>query len=373
MQPSELFDFLWQHGIRSFSGVPDSLLKDFCAYVTDHVDANRHTITANEGNAIALAAGYHLATGETGCVYMQNSGLGNCVNPLLSLMDRDVYHLPVLLLIGWRGEPGRKDEPQHVKQGRVSDALLDAMGIRHFLLPADFGEALPVLTKMLDCLRKEGCPVACIIRKGTFEKYVLKNRVANNYSLTREEALETLLQSLAPSDIVVSTTGQISREVYEIRARAGRDHSQDFLTVGSMGHASSIALGIALEKRERSVFCLDGDGAFLMHMGATVVNAFKHLPNFRHVVLNNEAHDSVGGQPTAIRGASIVQLALAAGYEKAYSAASKDELRSILPVFLSAKGTVLLEIRVRCGARADLGRPAEKPVENKTIFMEHVR
>lgn len=372
MQSAEFFSYLQSHGISCFSGVPDSLLKDFCAYVTDHVTPELHTITANEGNAIALAAGHFLASGSPACVYMQNSGLGNCVNPLLSLMDGEVYGIPVLMLIGWRGEPGRPDEPQHAKQGKVSDALLDAMGIAHFLLPEHFEEARPVLDKAFALLQQDQ-PVALIVRKGLFAKYALQQKPTNLSSLPREQAIDAIAQLIRPLDLIVSTTGQISRELYELRNAHQSGHQRDFLTVGSMGHASSIALGIALQKPERNVFCLDGDGAFLMHMGCAVVNASKRLPNFRHIVLNNGVHDSVGAQPTAIGSANVRQLALAAGYASAFSAETADGIRTIWPAFMSAPGPALLEIRVRQGARPDLGRPKESPQQNKALFMQHTR
>lgn len=372
MNVKDFFNILRENNVSCFCGVPDSLLKDFCAYVTDNVDAKNHTITANEGNAIALASGHYLATGNPAVVYMQNSGIGNCVNPLLSLTDEEVYNIPLLMLIGWRGEPGKKDEPQHIKQGKVTDELLRVMGVKYDVLPENFDEAKPLIQKAFIYMKETKCPYAFIIKKGLFEKYSLINKKQNLSMLAREEAIETVVKTLSEKDVIVATTGHISREVYETRNRLGQSHKQDFLTVGSMGHSSSIALGIALEKRNRNVYCFDGDGAFLMHQGAIVVNASKSLNNFKHIVFNNEAHDSVGSQPTAINVANISKIALAAGYTKAYSVSTKDELISVLPEFIAEKSTVLLEIKVKCGAREDLGRPKEKPWENKALFMENL-
>lgn len=368
----DLFDLLKANRIDCFCGVPDSLLKDFCAYVTDHTDNTEHTITANEGNAIGLAAGHFLATGNPALVYMQNSGIGNCVNPLLSLTDEDVYNIPVLLIIGWRGEPGKKDEPQHVKQGKVTDKLLEAMGIEYCVMAEEFVEAKTQLENAFSYMQDTKKPYAFIIRKGTFEKYALVNKKQSAYTLGREDAIETVLRKLDECDAIVSTTGQISREVYETRLRLGQTHKQDFLTVGSMGHASSIALGIALEKPRRRVFCFDGDGAVLMHQGALTVNATKELSNFKHIVFNNEAHDSVGSQPTAMYKEKLTEVAVDCGYAKAWSVDSKDKLEQVLNEFLNFNGTAMLEIKVKCGARGDLGRPKEKPVENKELFMEHL-
>lgn len=372
MKPSELFNILRDNRIKCFCGVPDSLLKDFCAYITDNTDNKNHTITANEGNAIALASGHYLATGNPAVVYMQNSGIGNCVNPLLSLTDEDVYKIPLLMFIGWRGEPDKKDEPQHIKQGKVTDKLLDAMGIKYEILPQDFDEAKPLIQKAINYIREEQVPFAFIVKKGTFEKYSLVSKVSSGFNLVREDAIETVIKQLGQKDVIVATTGHISREVYETRNRLNQSHKQDFLTVGSMGHASSIALGIALEKTDRNIYCFDGDGAFLMHQGSLTVNASKNLKNYKHIVFNNEAHDSVGGQPTANSFAELSQIALNSGYKKAYSASSKQELEEILPEFINTNETCLLEVKVKCGARADLGRPKEKPQENKKIFMENL-
>ena len=303
---------------------------------------------------------------------MQNSGIGNCVNPLLSLTDEEVYNIPLLMLIGWRGEPDKKDEPQHIKQGKVTDKLLEAMGIKYEILPEDFESAKPMINEAFKYMKETKCPFAFIIKKGLFEKYSLQNKKQNSFELKREDAIETVIKALKEKDVIVATTGHISREVYETRNRLGQSHKQDFLTVGSMGHSSSIALGIALEKPERNIYCFDGDGAFLMHQGAIVVNASKELTNFKHIVFNNEAHDLVGSQPTAINVAKIDKIALEAGYKKSYTVSTKDELNKILPEFISQKCTALLEIKVQCGAREDLGRPKEKPWENKELFMENL-
>lgn len=370
MNVQDFYNILSDNGIDCFCGVPDSLLKNFCAYVTDN--AKNHTITANEGNAIGLAAGHYLATGRPALVYMQNSGIGNCVNPLLSLTDEEVYNIPLLMLIGWRGEPDKKDEPQHVKQGKVTNDLLKVMGIKYEILPENFDEAKPLIENAFKYMKETKCPFAFIVRKGLFEDYKLINKVVTPYEFRREDAIETVIKELSNSDVIVSTTGHISREVYETRERLGQGHKQDFLTVGSMGHSSSIALGIALDKPDRTVYCFDGDGALLMHTGALVVNASKRLNNFKHIVFNNEAHDSVGSQPTTIGGVNVRELALNSGYKKAYSVKSKKELLKVLPKFISDKCTALLEIKVKCGARADLGRPKEKPWENKKLFMDNL-
>ena len=373
MKAEDFIAELKNNSITSFYGVPDSLLKNVCAYITDTVDSKHNIITANEGNAIALACGYYLATEKIATVYMQNSGLGNCVNPLLSLSDEDVYNIPFLMLVGWRGEPGIKDEPQHVKQGKITDALLDTMGVKYSILPQTIEETVVALKDAIDYMQKTKKPYAFLIKKDTFENYALKTKRTTDYELSREEAISIVTGQLQAKDIVVSTTGQISRELYEIRENNNQSHQSDFLTVGSMGHASSIALGIAIEKPSRMVYCFDGDGAFLMHMGALPVIAAQNVQNLKHIVFNNEAHDSVGGQPTCANGIRMTDIAENSGYKKAFSVKTKEELEKILPQFIALEGMALLEIKVACGSRKDLGRPKEKPVENKNSFMEFLR
>ena len=337
-------------GVDFFTGVPDSLLKSFCAYVTDTCGES-HVIAANEGGAVGLAAGHYLATGKPALVYMQNSGQGNAVNPLASLADPDVYSIPMVLLVGWRGEPGVKDEPQHVKQGKVTVSLFETLGIPTEILPDDDESAANVTRKMVEKAKAESRPVALIVRKGLFAEYKLQNKKPDIAALPREEAIEEILKSLPEDAVVVSTTGMISREVYETRERLGQDHSYDFLTVGSMGHASMIALGIAKAQPNRKVFCLDGDGASIMQMGNMAIAGQSGCANLTHIVFNNAAHDSVGGQPTVGGAIDLPEIAASCGYNRPGS-----------PVFK--------EIKVAKGARKDLGRPKEPPQINKKLYME---
>lgn len=364
------FDTLKDQGINFFCGVPDSLLKDLCAYISDNTNAQNHIVCANEGNAIALCAGHYLANSTPGLVYMQNSGLGNCINPLLSLVDEEVYKIPLLMLIGWRGEVGTKDEPQHIKQGKVSDKILKACQIDFSILPQDKDEAVKSLINACNYIKESSKPYALIIRKGTFEQYTLKNSKKTNYKITREFAISEVVNSISENAIIISTTGQISRELYEIMENANKPHNKDFLTVGSMGHASSIALGIALKDKEREVYCLDGDGSMIMHLGSLPVISKTQSKNFKHIVLNNEAHDSVGAQPTCADKINFVKLAKACGYKNVFCVKNENELKRILKSFHKSHGPSLLEIKVKCGARTNLGRPKETPCENKKSFME---
>ena len=352
-------------GIEFFTGVPDSLLKSFCAYLTDNCRES-HVIAANEGGAVGLAAGHYLATGNPALVYMQNSGQGNAVNPLCSLADPDVYSIPMVLLVGWRGEPGIKDEPQHVKQGKVTVSLFEALGMPTEVLPDDEAEALEVTRKMIARAKVESRPVALVVRKGLFTEYKLQNKEGDIAELRREAAIEGILRALPQDAVVVSTTGMISREVYETRERMGQGHERDFLTVGSMGHAIMIAMGIAKAQPNRKVVCLDGDGASIMHMGNMAVAAQSHCGNLIHIVLNNSAHDSVGGQPTVGGAINLVSVADALGYDV-------QPLESALRLCASALNKnrpIFVEIKVAKGARKDLGRPKEPPQVNKALYMK---
>ena len=352
-----------------FTGVPDSLLKNVCAYITDHFVTERNVIAANEGAAVGLAAGYYLATKKIPVVYMQNSGLGNAVNPLMSLTDKEVYNIPLLLLVGWRGEPGVKDEPQHIKQGKVTLPLLEAMGIKYAIMSQNETEFLSQLNYANFYMNETHEPFAFVIPKGTFEEYKLQQDGEVILPLKREAAIQLIASSLSKEDIIVSTTGMISRELFEYRTSAFMEHEKDFLTVGSMGHASQIALGIALEKKKCKVFCFDGDGSTLMHMGSLAIIGSLHPDNYVHVIFNNGAHDSVGGQPTVAFNIDLCKIAQAGGYEAALSVSDSDSLCEALKRITYMHGPILLEVKVRKGARKDLGRPTTTPLQNKDTFM----
>lgn len=370
LSPKIFIESLAAKGVDFFAGVPDSLLKNVCAFISDTLDDRHNIIAANEGAAVGLAAGHYLATGHIPCVYMQNSGEGNAINPLASLTDKEVYGIPVLLVIGWRGEPGVHDEPQHVKQGKITLPLLDAMGIRHEILSQDETEFRSQLDGAVRHMSETGEAFAFIVRKNTFEPYTLQRHEVNEYPLSREEAIQKVAASLSAKDVIVSTTGMISRELFEYRMAQGQGHERDFLTVGSMGHASQIALGIALEKTDRRVWCFDGDGAALMHLGSVAIIADKAPENFVHVIFNNGAHDSVGGQPTVGLKVNLAGIAKAAGYKDAVSVTTADDLGSALKALKTMRGPVLLEVRVHRGNRKDLGRPTTTPIQNRDALME---
>lgn len=366
----EFYDFLAKNKIDFFTGVPDSLLKDFCAYISDNTPPKHNVIAANEGNAIALAAGHYLATGNPGLVYMQNSGLGNCVNPLTSLTDPEVYSIPMLLLIGWRAEPGVKDEPQHIKMGKVTIDLLKTLGIPYKILDENFENIVEDAMSYLD-LKK--APFAIVVKKGIFDEYKLKVRNEDDYELRREDAIKIIVPLIDKKDIIVSTTGKTSRELFELREINHEGHQKDFLTVGCMGHSSSIALGIALEKQDRNIYCFDGDGALIMHMGSLSTIASLKPKNFKHIVFNNFAHDSVGGQPTSAYNIDIPSIAKANGYTEAFSAQTERGISDGIERMKSISGPVLLEIKIKKGSRENLIRPTIPPIKNKEDFMEFLK
>ena len=370
IRPQFFYELLKENGTGFFTGVPDSLLKSFCAYLTDTAGSKNHIIAANEGCAVGLAAGHYFATGNVPLVYMQNSGLGNTVNPLLSLADREVYSVPLLLVIGWRGEPNVHDEPQHVKQGRVTCSLLDAMEIPYCILSDEEAEAKLQLEKAYSHIKASSSPYAVVVRKGIFDSYKLKTNEAVPAEMSREEAIEKIILNAPSNACFVSTTGMASRELYELRDKHGQGHAKDFLTVGSMGHASQIALGITLTKEDKTVFCIDGDGAAIMHLGGLTAIGTQRPKNMVHIVLNNGAHDSVGGQPTVGRKINLCAVAQACGYDKVVSVKTLEELQSRLKELCTNSGSVFIEVLVSKGARADLGRPKSSPIENKEAFME---
>lgn len=356
-----------------YAGVPDSQLRALCDYLIDlyGTDPTHHIIAANEGNCAALAAGYHLATGKVPAVYMQNSGQGNIINPLASLLNKKVYGIPCVFVIGWRGEPGVHDEPQHIYQGEVTLTLLQDMGIESFVLEKNTSEEA-LCNKMSEFreLLAEGKDVAIVVRKGALT-YDKKNIYKNNCVMLREEIIRQIVRT-AGNDPIVSTTGKASRELYEIREENGQGHQQDFLTVGSMGHSSSIAFGIALNKPDTKVWCIDGDGAALMHMGAMAVIGQTAPDNLIHIVINNGAHESVGGIPTAAGCIDLVKIAEGCGYKYIYRVSDYEELNTALEKVKNSAGLAFLEVKAAVGARSDLGRPARTPEENKKAFMVYL-
>lgn len=360
-------------GADFYTGVPDSQLKALCNCLvnTYGVDEAHHVIAANEGNCIAIAAGYHLAAGKVPVVYMQNSGEGNIINPLASLLHEKVYNIPCILVVGWRGEPGIHDEPQHIYQGEVTRTLLDDMGVKNFVLSKDTTEEeLSAVMDGFRALLAEGKQVAFVVRKEALT-YSEKVKYTNENTMVREDILRHIVK-FTGEDPVVSTTGKASRELFEIREQNGQGHQYDFLTVGSMGHSSSIAFGIAVQKKDKKVWCIDGDGAVLMHMGAMAVLGSYKPENVVHIVINNGAHETVGGMPTVAGGLELSAVAAACGYPYTVSVSDFAQLDTELEKAKNAKVLSFIEVKCAMGARDDLGRPTTTARENKENFMKYL-
>ena len=366
MDPKAFFNTLCSRDFNRFFGVPDSLLSSLCAYIDDNAISGHHVICANEGNAIAMAAGHYLGTRNAAVVYMQNSGLGNAINPLVSIAHSEVYQIPMLLIIGWRGEPGSKDEPQHVKQGQITPDQLDLLNIPYITVDKS-DDPDDVINWAQDKLVANSSPVALLVKKGCFDPYKTHKKALTLSSMTREMALNEIL-TLVDGCSIISTTGKTSREVFELRAKRG-EQQRDFLMVGGMGHTSSVALGLLLGRPDLKVVCIDGDGSTLMHMGALPIIGSLPATNFIHVILNNSAHESVGGQPTVAGQLDFRSISTSCGYRQFYSVSSLNELNECWSLLSNTVGPIMIEVKITIGSRSDLGRPTSTPIENKLNFI----
>jgi len=373
IKPDIFYNTISDNGINFFTGVPDSLLKGFCNYIQNNIPQKNHIISANEGNAISIASGHYFASGNPALVYMQNSGFGNCVNPLLSLVDKKVYSVPMLLLIGWRGEPNVKDEPQHIKQGEITLDLLETMGIKYSVISSETKDFKIIVEQSIQYIKKNKTPFAIVVKKNTFEKDNLNTTPTSKYPLKREDAVKIIIDHEDKDDIYVSTTGKLSRELFEYRSEKKQNHNKDFLTVGSMGHANQIALGIAKVKSNNRIICIDGDGALLMHLGGMCLVGTSNFSNYLHILINNGAHDSVGGQPTLGFSIDFLSIAKASKYKYIFSVENKEQIITTLKKIKKLDGPIFLQIKVSKGSRSNLGRPNISPIENKKNFMKFLK
>lgn len=376
IEPNQFVQLLLNSGIRSFSGVPDSLLKEFCLAVDAHGNVCTHTITANEGGAVGIAIGHYLATRQIPVVYMQNSGIGNAINPLCSLADIEVYGIPMLLIIGWRGELDESgeqisDEPQHVKQGKITGSLLEVLSIPTIIIGSEYTLTTvnDVVSDALDIAYQKSTPVALIVRKNTFSFYTGNRKFIDNKQLPlREQALEWVIDSFPKPLPIVCTTGMLSRELFELRDKRKESHTQDFLSIGGMGHASQITYGIALEMPNNKVICLDGDGAFLMHLGG-ITNA-SQAKNIIHIIFNNGVHDSVGGQDTQAKNITLSVLAGICGYANVVTVNDELTVRSAIEKAFMTQSSYCIEILCSPGGRCNVGRPNISPYQSRDNFQQ---
>lgn len=368
---NDLYTTLLTHGIDYFCGVPDSTLSAFGDLVNR--DATDHIVAANEGSAVGFAIGHYLATGRPGLVYLQNSGLGNALNPLVSLADQHVMGIPMVLLVGWRGRPGVPDEPQHYTQGSVTLPLLETLAIPYRIMSRGRSMMERQVAELIQYAAKHHTPVALVVESGTFALEAATPLPPVENLPTREAAIEAIISSLKPSDIVVATTGKTSRELFELREARGERHDRDLLVVGGMGHASAIACQIARDVPDRTVYIIDGDGALLMHMGTLATIGSLAPPNLRHIVIHNKTHESVGGLPTTAPTLRLASIAEANGYTACFSVSTIADAQKIIIQMRRAPDTVFLEIHTTSGSRAELSRPTISPAHNKQTFMASLK
>jgi phosphonopyruvate decarboxylase len=366
----DFFDILNKYDLSFFTGIPDSTFKEWMKFIVDK-DENvlKNLIACNECEAVALAAGYHLATNKVGVVYMQNSGLGKTVNPLTSLCDPDIFSIPILLMVGWRGEPGKVDAPQHKKMGKITLPLLEALQIPYWILEPDLKIIDKKLKEVIAHFESKKSPYAFIVRKNLFHNYNLEKKLINKYMLSREEAISLIMQNLNDDEIIVSSTGFVSRELYEYRESNIKDHYKSFYNIGSMGCASSIGLSIALQRPNKKVIVFDGDGAAIMQMGAFTTIGKYSPSNYVHFIFDNHSHESTGGQPTNSDSVGLAQIALASNFKMAVTIKTKKELNKVLKKFKNQNGPLLILIKTKIGTRSDLKRPSKTPIQLKEEFM----
>ena len=350
LDQKKVFEALAEHGVTFFTGVPDSYLNGFCNYALKHC-GERNVIAANEGNAVGIAAGHYLASREIPLVYMQNSGEGNAVNPLASLADKAVYAVPMILLIGWRGQGDTEpNHPQHRLQGEITLGLLDLLHIPYTVLTDSDDEFREVAEKAVQYGRDTRGVYAFVAPKGIMADPNKPNNVDNTYPMSREEAIEVILDHMPEDTIYTATTGRATRELFFLREKRKETKAHDFLNVGSMGHASSVALGIALSVPDRYVVALDGDSAAMMHMGAMTMVSKVSTPRFLHVVLNNGAHESVGGQPSAGHLVDFTKIAEACGYRTmGHPVATKEELTDAIDRLKDCGHAAFIDCRIHKG------------------------
>lgn len=364
IKPQDFFEILSENNYEYFCGVPDSTLKYLCSYIDDL--ANDHLICANEGSAIGNAIGYHLATGKVPVVYMQNSGFGNAINPILSMASKEIYKIPMLIIMGWRGEPRIQDEPQHLHQGKVLLPSMEAMELDYDILPTNLESVQKLVTQMTSKIQDENRPYFLIVKKGTFEEYKNVKKVETN-TLNRIHVIKEIIKTF-PTQKFISSTGFISRELFEVREECHSAHNQDFLTIGAMGHASQIAYSYAKNSKSKTI-CLDGDGSFLMHMGGTTAIKSQQDIDIVHIVLNNGVHLSVGGQATIAAELELCNIAHECGFKHSYKIQNQEELSTILDEIKDKTGPIFIDIKVSKEIKKELMRPNLTPLEMKNLFM----
>jgi phosphonopyruvate decarboxylase len=368
--PADFSKKLNELGFDTAVGVPDSTFKGLISYFSSQ-DIFKHVIAANECEAMGIAAGYYLAQQKPALVYMQNSGFCKTLNPYTSMLSTDVYGIPALLLVGWRGEPGKKDEPQHKMMGRIMTDLFQVMELDYTILEESQWEHQ--LEMAHGCLSRHDRPYIIAIKPDLFDDFKIPGKDENLALPTREEALNIIVENTSPQVVFISTTGKTSRELFEIRAQRSQPHGTDFYTVGSMGCTSAIAFGVALADSQKKVFILDGDGAALMQLGTMATIGHYKNPRLKHIILDNQAHESTGGQPTVSGSVDFMQIGRACGYEYVAGVDNETDLKQTLQHLETNNQLSLVVVKIKKGSRPNLGRPTTTPKENRDAFIGSFR
>lgn len=367
-----LFEALDRLGVKFFTGVPDSLLNDFCLYMTNNIPDSRHVMAANEGNAIGIAAGSYMATGNIPLVYMQNSGIGNATNPLLSLTHNCVYGIPMILVIGWRGDPSINDHAQHKKQGELTPVLMKDMDIPYEILDND-DTVIEKFTWAVTKAKEISSPVALIAKKAILTQKEKKQQYPESILMNREEAISAVIDVFGEDAIYLGTTGRATREVHEQLKMHGIGEGHEWQNVGSMGHVSSVGLGLALACPDKKIVVFDGDAAAVMHMGALATNCRYKASNLIHIVLNNGVNESVGGQQSAGQLIDLTGVAKSCGYRNiGHAVENKEELQQVMRTLPGDDMPAFVDVHVRQGIRPDMPKLNIDHKAQKEALMKYI-
>ena len=372
IKASQLINLLTKEELNFITGIPCSILKDFLSGLSEKKGQIEHIIATSEEEAMSIGVGYYLATAKIPIVYMQNSGLARSVDVLTSLANKEVYNVPILLLISWRGDPSKKDEPQHLKMGKITPKILKTLNIPYTVL----SDSKPKIVKEIKVAKKylenNSLPYAIIIKKGLIKPDQTKKQ-KDVYLLSREETIKIIINNLKNDEVIISTTGKTSRELFEYRETKKQSHKTDFYTVGSMGCSAAIALGIALGKPKKKIFVFDGDGSVLMQMGSLATIGHYLPKNFYHIIFDNNTYDSTGGQKTVSDTVNFNKIAFACGYKNVKTVFTQKKLVNIIQNLKMSSGPKMLVIKIKNGSRKDLGRPTITPSENKKLLMNFLK
>ena len=362
IKTEEFISFLTKKKINFFCGVPDSTLNSFLNALS--IKKKKNVIAPNEGGAVALAMGYYLKTKKIPLVYMQNLGLGNATDPLTSLCAPEVYSIPMVLLIGWRGNPHMKDEPQHLVTGKNTLNILKLFKIKTVIIRSN--KSFKSIGKIINHSQKFKKIVAIVVPPGIFSKLSVKVKKSN--LPIRSNVIEKILRSVKKNTRIISTIGFSSREFFQVKKEKKIKNGKLFLMVGGMGHASATSLGVHLNSGKNEVICVDGDGAFLMHMGNVATAGVYAKKNFKYILFDNNAHESTGVQPTISNKINFKKIASGFGFKKVYELKTKKDVENKLSKIMKLTQPTFIRIVVATGTFKKLERPKDL-YEIKDKFM----